>query len=374
MFAAMCNHGVRVKMILLHGEHPPAGEMPEGFEQLCVPHNTNILTRRKYIRKHLIPADDGEPTIVHDTFMAQMGLYLRNRWTLRKHKNVRNVLGLYFTTPAYFLKGQWRGKSEDAKTRLREWPFYMRRHIPVIFGELVSCHLSDMITGNSEEVVEGVRKYYRIPSARTKFISAEIDTDFYCPGPSKRKELNLPLDKKRVLYAGHFQRHKGIDTLLEAFEILTQKDKDVRLILLGDLADTGYVWFKNIMMGMSSASQIDVRDRVDSHTLRDYYRSCDVFVCPTHHEGSPRVIKEAIACGCPVITSRISGNYAIDPEGKSLVYATNWDPQEYAGLMSEVLNNPEFRQQRIGAGLEVISRLSLKATSQKYMELYKSLF
>jgi len=373
MFAAMCGHGVRVRMIVLHGKHPPASEMPEGFEQLTIPPDTNIFTRRKYMREHLVAADS-EPTIIHDTFVAQMGLWLRNRWTCKhKHSNVRNVLSLYSPNPGFLLGGHWLGK-KGFKIKVHEIPYYLRKEIPMISGEMLSCHLADAVIGNSEEIARDVQKYYMIPACRTHFVSAEIDAGYFCPGPCKRQELGLPEEEKIILYTGNFQRRKGIDVLLRAFDILARNDRHMRLILLGKVGDTGYVWFRDLLNSLPSNSQIEMRGEVDSDTLRDYYRSCDLFLMPTYHEGSPRVVKEAMACGLAVVASRASGNLAIDPEGKSLVYASDWNPAEYADLMEKVLNDSEFRQRRIEAGLTLVQKLSPEKVAQKYLELYSSLF
>jgi glycosyltransferase involved in cell wall biosynthesis len=148
----------------------------------------------------------------------------------------------------------------------------------------------------------------------------------------------------------------------------------VRLILLGEVEGTAYVWFKDLLDSLPSASRIEMRGLVDSDILRDYYRSCDLFLMPTYHEGSPRVVKEAMACGLPVVTSRVSGNYAIDPQGKSLVYASDWDPSEYAGLMDKVLGDSRFRERRIEEGLKLADLLRPEAVARNYLELYYSLF
>ena len=376
MFCNMSVRGAHVHMIIFHGQHPPAADVPETFEQLVIPAGTNAFSRRKYLANILDSVDLHQPTVLHNTFSAYLALELRNRWTVRKpKKNIRNLLSMYFTSPAFLCKGHWRGKNNEYRTTLKEWPYFLKTYSWSFIDEYISSHLVDMVTGNSEEVVEGIRRYYRIPAERTTFVSAEIDTDYYCPGPDRRKELNLPQHGPVILYVGKFQRHKGIDTLLKAFDIYAKTNKDARLILLGSLGDTGRVWwFKDLLNSLNSAPQIEIRDSVGSQALRDYYRSSDVFVFPSYHEGSPRVVKEALACGCPVVTSRISGNYAIDPQGEGLVYASHWDPQEYARLIAHVLEDDSFRRQRISAGLKVAKKLSVDAIAKKYLNLYASLF
>ena len=374
MFAAMCNHNVRVRMILLHGMHPPASEVPEGFEQFTIPSNTNFLTRRKYLRELLVAAPGSERTIVHDIGAAQMSMELRNRWTWKRNKsNLRTVLSLYSPTPGFIFGGRWLG-SKEFRIKVREAPYYLRKHIPEILGELCSCNLADAIVGNTEEIAEDLQKYYGVSASRTHFVSAEINTDYFCIGQCERKELGLSQEEKIILYVGDLQRRKGIDVLFRSFDLLARKNPRIRLVILGQIGDAGYPWFKDLLRSLPNAKKIEMRGEVDTDTLRDYYRSCDVFAMPTYHEGSPRVVKEAMACGLPIVASRASGNLAIDQYGKSLVYASDRDPEEYADLMNKVLNDSEFRQKRIDAGLKLVQNLSLDAVAQKYLELYDSLY
>ena len=253
-------------------------------------------------------------------------------------------------------------------------PYYIRKYLPITIMEMLSCRFADIITGNTEGIVEDVQKYYRIPAERTKFISSEIDCDYYCPGPSCRKELNLPQEDKIMLYVGNFQRRKGVDIILRAAAIAASQIPNIRLVFLGRLGDTEKVWFEKLLREPVIAGRVQILPSVDSNKLRDYYRSCDLLILPTRHEGSPRVVKEAMACGCPVVASRVPGTLAIDSFGESIIYADSWEASEYAKLILNVVSKPDYVKQRIKAGLRIIQSLSVDAVAQRYVELYNSLY
>jgi glycosyltransferase involved in cell wall biosynthesis len=374
MFASMCKYGHKVRIIIYHDDHPLANTMPEGLEQLSIPRGTNFWTRRKFIREHMRHIPDDKQVVLHDTFIAEMALHRRHRWTLKKADNIRNILSLYAATSDFLFGGHWRGKSKEYRTSLWEWPYYLKRHGFVVLGEIFSCQLVDCIVGNSMSVINSLKKYYHVSPKRLRCIPAEVDTDFYCPGPAKKEELGLPKDQKIILYAGHYQRLKGIDILLKAFDIYARKNKDVRLVMVGDINDTGHCWFGDLLESLPSRSRIDIREKVPQHTLRDFYRASDLFVTASYHEGSPRVVKEAIACGLPVVASKIEGNLAIDPYQESLVLVDDWHPHLYAEMFEKVIEDDCFRHQRMEAGLKVAQNLSPDMVAQRYLELYKSLF
>lgn len=375
MLASMCKYGAKVRIIIFHDNHPPADVMPAGLEQLVIPRGTNFITRRKYLRQHLYNnVPDEEQLIFHDTFIAEMALHRRHRFTLKKADNIRNVLSLYAATSDFLLGGHWRGSSKEHRVSIREWPYYWKRHGLVVLGEILSCQLVDCIVGNSMKVINSVQKYYHISPKRLHCIAAEVDTDFYCPGSAKRGELGLPPDQKIILYAGYFQRLKRIDILLKAFDLYAQKNRNARLVMVGDIDDTERCWFGELLESLPNRSRIEMREKVSPQVLRDFYRSCDMFVTTSYHEGSPRVVKEAIACGLPVVASKIEGNLAIDPNEKSLVLVKDWNPQSYADMFEKVIEDDDFRRARVEAGLKVAQNLSPDMVAQRYLELYKSLF
>lgn len=107
----------------------------------------------------------------------------------------------------------------------------------------------------------------------------------------------------RFLFVGQIGQRKGIKYLLEAFKGLALADAE--LVLMGSVAGSGE--------GLKPYRELFRHVRhVPYSELPAYYRTSDVFVYPSLHEGSALAIYEALASGLPVITTHNSGSVVRD--------------------------------------------------------------
>ncbi|OGJ86671.1 MAG: hypothetical protein A2268_13270 [Candidatus Raymondbacteria bacterium RifOxyA12_full_50_37] len=372
MFVHLCDRIVCVKILLLNGDHPKEISRPNLLKLLFNP-KKNIFQRRDQVYSFI--KDDiikGNKVIIHDTFLMQLGFSFRDACS--RLINVRKVLSLYAPNLSFFIRYITKSKYSQIPIRLSEYPYYLKRFLTVYVPEALSCRFADLIIGNGETVTQDVIKYYHIKPDKTVLIPSEVNTDFFCPGDTERQKLGFSNRDILILFAGSFQRRKGVETLLLSFNAFYSEHSNSKLIMVGRVGDTGYRWFESIICSLPCRSNILFMDSVDPYGIRQLYRSVDMFVLPTFIEGSPRVVKEALACGCPVISSKIPGNYAIDPLGKGIYYADNWEKDSYLKQMLMVESLPELRQQKIEYGIALVKELHPRLVSEKYLSVYKQLF
>src|SRR5262249_43266053 len=115
----------------------------------------------------------------------------------------------------------------------------------------------------------------------------------------------------RVLYIGHLRRAKGIDTLMDAFLRVLDQIPEAELVIAGpkDVVDHGMTEFlaeRLAELGRKGAvRQLGYLNF--GPELFQQYADADVLALPSRSEGTPRVLVEARAFGCPVIGTRVGG-------------------------------------------------------------------
>lgn len=149
-----------------------------------------------------------------------------------------------------------------------------------------------------------------------------------------RATLNLPLDKKIILYVGNFYSEaKGHKYLIDAISIIVKQRKDVLCIIIG-----------------SGKLQTDIEKQIKSLDLDDFVylpgrkshgeipiwmNACDIFVLPSLSESFGVVQLEAMACGKPVVATRNGGSEEIITSSVHGILVEPSDPGSLAdGIMA----------------------------------------
>ena len=113
-------------------------------------------------------------------------------------------------------------------------------------------------------------------------------------------------DKLVLLCLRSWEPNYGVDVLLSAFEKATVQNPDLRLILLSDgsLHDR----YMEMLENENFKDKVFVGGRVPNEDLIRYLGAADVYVTPSHVDGSSVSLMEALACGLPTIASDIPAN------------------------------------------------------------------
>ncbi len=121
---------------------------------------------------------------------------------------------------------------------------------------------------------------------------------------SARRRDRLPGNSPRLILVGRQERGKGADALITALAEVAGTFPGVTLEILGDGASRAAS--EELARGLGVAERVAFRGNVDRGAVLEALRNADLFCFPTSSEGFPKVVIEAMACGLPVLTTRVS--------------------------------------------------------------------
>ncbi len=147
---------------------------------------------------------------------------------------------------------------------------------------------SDLLFSNSVAVQANLQKEYGLPS---EVIPTGVDTKFFTP------ECRAANPRPRVLFVGSLRPFKGPQLLLRAAAQFPTAD----FVIVGEGPMSSGLKAQIVEAHLTNCQ---VAGGIYGADLREQYRRADVFLFPSHWEGSPKVILEAAACGLPIIARR----------------------------------------------------------------------
>lgn len=110
---------------------------------------------------------------------------------------------------------------------------------------------------------------------------------------------------KNIIFVGRLHSVKGVQYLIEAMKQIHDEMPDVTLLLVGEGSERNYLEHLTAMSGLSGC--IDFIGRVPHEAIAEYMNRSDIFVLPSISESFGMVNVEAMACGLPVVASRVGG-------------------------------------------------------------------
>jgi glycosyltransferase involved in cell wall biosynthesis len=191
------------------------------------------------------------------------------------------------------------------------------------------------------------------------------------PGEEERERVveRYQIRGRYVLYAGNIKPHKNLDRLIAAFGVLKQKPghEDVKLMIIGDEVNK---WGSLRRSVEAAGVRQDVRffGFVPDHTLSALYRMASVFAFPSLYEGFGLPPLEAMACGTPVVTSKISSL----PEvvGDAALLVDPYEVNDIADAMARLLDDERLRAELIDRGKERVRHFSWERSVKAIHECY----
>jgi len=228
---------------------------------------------------------------------------------------------------------------------------------------------------------------YDVDPTRITVIPCGVNLDLFHPIDRRRarEELGIPPDRRLLLFVGRLDPVKGLDVLLEAMCELTRRlrpcrAQDLSLAVIGGDRESH---LEAMMTDLSCYTEIrrelGLEDLVvfigsrAQDALPLYYSAAEVCVMPSLYESFGMVALEAMACGTPVIASRVGGLTYTVRDGETGFLVPERDPKALAARLEELLTDEGLRRRMGERAVEVAAGYSWSVVAEAIEALYGEL-
>lgn len=217
-----------------------------------------------------------------------------------------------------------------------------------------------------------IKKYGKVSEQNIHYIPHGVNTEIFKPVDSNNLKKKLGLENYDViLYVGRIAKGKGVDKLIKILNLIHQKNKKVKLVIIG--GNAGYLQTVNKLIQKYNLSKhVLYLGYISKENLPAYYSMADLVIYPSRQEIFGLVICEAMACGKAVIGSDIMGPSEIIINGETGYTSDFKDIEDLSKKALSLLEDKTLLKQMGRNGLaRVKNKFTWKKAAESHFELYK---
>lgn len=151
-------------------------------------------------------------------------------------------------------------------------------------------------------------KHYRAPNRKIGLVPCGVNLNLFQPKgrTASRRRLGLAPELRLLLFVGRFEAMKGLDVLIRAMGRLRSRPRLHLIVVGGDGDGTPETRrFRELSATEGVQDRITFAGRQDQSLLPWYYSAADALVMPSRYESFGMVALESLACGTPVVATRV---------------------------------------------------------------------
>ncbi len=242
---------------------------------------------------------------------------------------------------------------------------------------------ADVLVVSSDDEKSQMVSLYGAKPDSIRVVPCGVDLDRFRPLDRLEAKRNLGLKgSPALLFVGRIEPLKGVDLLLDVVAELREQFANLHLLVLGGEASPSpgrasrngeLRRLENQVQRLGVAENVSFVGAIDQEKLPLYYNAADICVVPSHYESFSLVAAEALACGTPVVASKVGGLQSLVVDHHNGLLVPWRSPQAFATEISLLLRNEELRNHLALAARESVFPLGWSAIAKDILGIYDEL-
>lgn len=243
---------------------------------------------------------------------------------------------------------------------------YRRWNVPVV-AKKAKC----LITV-SEYEKQRINAFFKFREDKIRVIHNGVRPHFF-PLPAKQaaeklRSYNLP--EQFILFLGNTDPKKNLKNVLLAFTAFLQKNNTDIKMVMPDFGERKLIRLLDSINAPGLRKNIHLTGYIPNQLLPGFYSLATFFLYPSLRESFGLPVLEAMACGCPVITSNTSSMPEV--AGEAAILTDPYDVDAIENAMREMFYNKALRDELTVRGMKRAAGFSYEAAARKLLKLYDS--
>jgi glycosyltransferase involved in cell wall biosynthesis len=241
-----------------------------------------------------------------------------------------------------------------------------------LFSYPRTVKVAEAVIINSQSLRAEVDRYLEVDPAKLKLIPEAVDHDLFKPGDADEARAHVAakygVTKPFVLFVSSLWPYKNCDGLLRAWAHARSALSDRQLVVIGPGRDEEYTAsLHSLAAELGITADVRFLGGVPLTETVPFYRSADAFVYPSFNETFGLPILEAMATGCPVVTSNVTA--MPETAGGAAMLSDPSDPASIAKAILEATGPARDRLRE--AGLRRAGEFTWSATAAATLDVYR---
>ncbi|MCW2930533.1 MAG: glycosyl transferase group 1 [Actinomycetia bacterium] len=230
---------------------------------------------------------------------------------------------------------------------------------------------AEAIIINSESLRTDILRHLSVDPGKLRLIPEAVDHDLFKPGDPAAARAHVTsygVSKPYILFVSSLWPYKNCDGLIRAFAQARSSFGDRQLVVIGPSRDEKYgASLRSLAAELGVAADVLFLGGMPLAQTVPFYRAADVFVYPSFNETFGLPILEAMACGCPVVTSDTTA--MPETAGGAAILTSPTDPVSIAKGILEALGPARDRLRDLG--FRRAGEFSWGATAAATLDVYR---
>ena len=312
------------------------------------PHLADV--RAAGFRVEAVPFERNFNLLAHRRAFASLRALLSNEKfdIVHMHTPIASVIGRIAARKAHVERVVYTAHGFYFHEHMPKW-----KQIPFVALERLAGRHTDVLFTQAEEDAATARRLKLCRTGNILAIGNGVDPARFSPDSdirtTVRDKLGVGATQTVIMMTGRLVAEKGYPELIDAM-----RDVNALLWIVGARLDSDHAGPVNAALAHAESDPV-LRERVRllgyRNDVPNLLRAADIYTLPSHREGMPRSIIEAMMSGLPVVATNIRGSREEVVDGQSGLLVAVKDRRELAAALNRLVNEPETRKAMGNAGL-----------------------